>query len=300
MDTEENKNKDRPSELHTERSQEKKKEDQKYLPVIIKRTDEVKRHPDDTLEHAIREGLEQLNRPTLSLFMSSISAGLVLGFSVMAVGVVQAYFPEGELDLAKRILTALVYPLGFVVCIMSGTELFTEHTATAVYPVLDRRSSVLRLARLWALVLSGNLVGAFFSSLLLMAGDPVIGASDGYIAVGHHLLSFGGTTLFASAVLAGWLMAQGAWLVMSTPPNLAQIVCIFLVTFLIGIGSLHHAIAGSIEMFVALWASDEFTISDAVSFIFVAVLGNTVGGAGFVALLNHSHVRSTRTLEDVN
>lgn len=298
MDTENNNKEDRPSDLHTKRSQEKKKEDQEFVPVIIKRSDEVKRHPDDTLEHAISEGLEQLNRPTLSLFMSSISAGLVLGFSVMAVGVVQAYYPEGELDLAKRLLTALVYPLGFVVCIMSGTELFTEHTATAVYPVLDKRSSVLRLARLWSLVLSGNLVGAFISSLLLFAGEPVIGATNGYIAIGHHLLTFDGATLFASAVLAGWLMAQGAWLVMSTPPNLAQIVCIFLVTFLIGIGSLHHAIAGSIEMFVALLVSDEFAVSGAISFIVVAVLGNTVGGAGFVALLNHSHVRKTRTLGD--
>lgn len=300
MDTKENRDKDRPADLLTERSQEKAKEDRRYVPVIVKRTDEVKRHPDDTLEHAIREGLEQLNRPSLSLFISSIAAGLVLGFSVMAVGIVQAYFEVGDVALTKRLLTAFAYPLGFVVCVMSGTELFTEHTATAVYPVLDRRSSGLRLARLWSLVLLGNLVGAYFSAILLKSAEPVIGATQGYIAIGHHLLHFEATTLFASALLAGWLMAQGAWLVMSTPPNLAQIVCIYLVTFLIGLGGLHHAIAGSIEMFLALLVSDDFTIGQAARFIVIAVLGNTVGGAGFVALLNHSHVRSTRTLTDTH
>lgn len=281
----------------TARSIEKSVEDQRWLPVIIKRTDETRRHPDDTLEQTINEGLEQLNRPALSLFVSAIAAGLILGFSVMAVGVVQTHFAGMDESLLERFLTALVYPLGFIVCVMSGAELFTEHTATAVYPILDRRSSFMRLLRLWSLVLAGNLVGAMASALLLQSVDPVVGARVGYLEVGRHLLVFNNGTLLMSAVLAGWLMAQGAWLVMSTPPNLSQIVCIFLVTFLIGLGALHHAIAGSVEIFVAWLMSDDFTLGDIGRFIAVAAIGNTIGGAGFVALLNYAHVRRTRTVD---
>ena len=51
--------------------------------------------------------------------------------------------------------------------LMSGAELFTEHTATAVYPVLDRQASVPRLVRLWGIVVSGNLLGALASAVLL-------------------------------------------------------------------------------------------------------------------------------------
>ncbi|MDQ8179874.1 formate/nitrite transporter family protein [Pelagicoccus sp. SDUM812005] len=282
----------------TRRAKAKMQEDEQYVPVIIKRTDESRRHPDDTLEQTIEEGLEQLNRPSLSLFISAIAAGLILGFSAMAVGVVQTYFAGAEPSLLERFVTALVYPLGFVVCIMSGSELFTEHTATAVYPVLDRRSTLRRLFRLWFLVLSGNLLGAFISALLLHSAEPVIGAAVGYVEVGHHLTHFDSLPLFVSSVLAGWLMAQGAWLVMSTPANLSQVVCIFLVTFLIGLGGLHHAIAGSVEMFIARLTSPEFSTSSILHFIFFAIAGNTVGGTGFVALLNYAHVRRTRTLED--
>ncbi len=281
----------------TKRAVAKQSEDEKYISVIVKRNDEARRHPDDTLEHTIEEGLEQLNRQSLSLFLSAIAAGLILGFSVMAVGIVQAHFSGEESSLLERFLTALVYPLGFVVCVMSGSELFTEHTATAVYPVLDRRSSIFRLFRLWTLVLAGNLVGAFCSALLLQSVDPVVGAAQGYIDIGHHLLHFDNRTLFMSALLAGWLMAQGAWLVMSTPPNFTQIVCIFIVTFLIGLGSLHHAIAGSVEMFTAWLMSDGFTGGQILRFISVAVVGNLAGGAGFVALLNYAHVRRTRKID---
>lgn len=286
----------RSDESLTRRAHAKQREDEKYVPVIIKRTDEVRRHPDDTLEHTIEEGLEQLNRRSLSLFISAIAAGLILGFSAMAVGVVQTYFAGAETSLLERFITALVYPLGFVICVMSGSELFTEHTATAVYPILDRRSTFKRLFRLWFLVLAGNLLGAFLSSLLLHNAEPVIGAAAGYIEIGRHLTHFESLPLFFSALLAGWLMAQGAWLVMSTPPNIAQIVCIFLVTFVIGLGGLHHAIAGSVEIFIARLTSDEFSTASMLRFIGIAIAGNTVGGTGFVALLNYAHVRRTRTV----
>ena len=298
LSAEENHNRSQRSDSVTERAQTKQKEDREWVPVILKRSDESRRHPDDTLEHTIREGLEQLNRQTLSLFISAIAAGLILGFSVMAVGIVQSYFGSSDVGLLERFLTALVYPLGFVVCVMSGAELFTEHTATAVYPVLDRRSSVPRLLRLWSLVLGGNLVGAFISALLLIAVEDVVGASEGYVAIGIHLLEYGNPTLFASALLAGWLMAQGAWLVMATPPALTQVVCIYLVTFLIGLGPLHHAIAGSVEIFVAYLISDSITLLESLRFISVAVAGNLFGGACFVALLNYAHVRRTRTVNE--
>ena len=71
----------------TERGVERQHEDDDYVPVIIKRTDESIRHPDDALEGATDEGLEQLERPLLSLVLSSVGAGLILGFTAMAVAV---------------------------------------------------------------------------------------------------------------------------------------------------------------------------------------------------------------------
>ena len=55
----------------TERSAIRRQEDQDFVPVIVKRNDEARRHPDDILERAIIEGLEQLERPFLSLGLSS-------------------------------------------------------------------------------------------------------------------------------------------------------------------------------------------------------------------------------------
>jgi len=280
--------------IETERGAERKSEDEDYVSVIIKRTDETVRHPDDALEKAIEEGLEQLNRPLLSLLLSAVGAGLILGFTAMAVAVMATLTSGLDQPLLLRLSMAFVYPLGFIVCIMSGTQLFTEHTATAVYPFLANRTDVKKLVRLWVIVILGNEIGAIGSAGLLTLADGVIAAREGYILIAHHLIDHSLMTLIVSSLLAGWLMALGGWLVLVTSPALSQIICIYIVTFLIGLGGLHHSIAGSVEMFTVLFISDEYTALQGLRFIGLALAGNLIGGSIFVAGFNYSHIRRTQ------
>lgn len=281
----------------TDREIERKEEDKDYVPVIVKRTDEALRHPDDILEKAIEDGLEQQNRAFLSLLLSAMAAGLILGFTAMSVAIAESQMLLLDPIYFSRLATALVYPLGFVLCIMSGTQLFTEHTATAVYPVLDRQGSVKKLLRLWLIVIAGNLLGALLSSIFLLQAEDVINAKPGFIQIGKHLVNYDLKPLFFSALLAGWLMALGAWLIKTTSSTLSQMVSIYIVTFIIGIGGLHHSIAGSVEMFSAYLISDVFTIPQVLRFVVITILGNLIGGSIFVALLNYGHIRETQKTE---
>ncbi len=281
-------------ESETDRSRERHAEDEKFVPVVVKRSEESRRHPDDMLEIAVDEGQEQLERRTVSLAISSVAAGLILSFSAMGVAVATLAFESLENSLLQRVAVALFYPLGFVMCIMSGAQLFTEHTATAVYPVLVRKASFRQLLRLWAIVIAGNMLGAMFSALLLTLADPVINARAGYIETAEHLIDFAPLPLITSAVLAGWLMAQGAWLLLSTSHASGQFMAIYLVTFLIGVGGLHHSIAGSVEIFAGIMMGASISATAALGCIGLALLGNLIGGGLFVAVLNYTHIRGTQ------
>lgn len=280
-------------ETTTERGEQRKQEDDQFVPVIVKRTDETRRHPDDTLQRAVEEGLEQIRRPMVSLAISAIVAGLILGFAAMAVGVTAKFALQFDTIVITRFMIAVVYPLGFVMCILGGAQLFTEHTATAVYPVLDKKASLLSLLRLWAIVVVGNLIGAALSAGLLSLAEPVIEAREGYVIVARHLVHFEIVPLLASSVLAGWLMAQGGWLLLGTSQTSGQMFSIYLVTFLIGVGGLHHSIAGSAEVFASMMVAGEPSIGHAARFIGLALLGNLIGGSTFVAVLNYAHIRGT-------
>lgn len=76
-------------------------------------------------------------------------------------------------------------------------------------------------------------------------------------------------------------MAQGGWLVLATPPASSQILCIFIVTFIIGLGGLHHSIAGSAEIFSGFFHHNDPDYTGSISFLVSAILGNLVGGSFF-------------------
>lgn len=273
-----------------ERPIERARESEEYQPVILKRTDETLRHADDVLEIAIHEGKSQLQRPPLGLFMSSVAAGMIIGSTVLAVGVMATLL--GNMDGLNKILVALVYPLGFILCILSRTELFTEHTATAVYPLLEGSEKIQSVIKLWSIVIMGNLCGGIIIALMLTMADGVIHASDGYLMLANHVLNYDVSVLFVSAVLAGWLMATGAWTILASHSTGSQMLCIYIATFVIGLGGLHHSIAGSVELFVGFFTSSDITLAAILPAIGVILAGNAVGGSIFVALLNYGHIRS--------
>lgn len=276
------------------RHSEKKEEDKAYVPVILKRNDESIRHPYDTLVKAIHEGAKQHTRSKTSLFLSAMAAGLILGFAAMSVAIVAEVVPSTVAPMIERLAMAFVYPLGFIVCIMSGTQLFTEQTATAVFPVLDKKKTISSLLLLWIIVLGGNLFGTLCSSFLISLAENVIHAKEGFIEVAAHITSYSALEIFISAILAGWLMAQGGWLILATSPGTSQLICIYVVTFIIGIGGLHHSIAGSAEVFSGMLYSDTITWSLCLKFLGASVFGNLIGGSFFVATLNYAHIKQAQ------
>ncbi len=284
----------------TNRARTREKEDLSFIPVILKRSDQAIRHPDDILENTIKEGEEQHHRSVISLLLSSMSAGMILGFAAMCVSLASLIFTKDQPFIYDRLALALVYPLGFVVCVLSGTQLFTEHTATAVYPVLDKKSTVKSLLRVWAIVLIGNLIGTFVSSFLISLSNRIITSGAGFLEIAMHFSSFSFGETFGSAILAGWLMAQGGWLVYSTPPGSGQIISIYIVTFIIGLGGLHHSIVGSAELFSSMLINGQPSVGAATSTLIAAILGNTVGGSLFVASLNYAHIKKTQKVNQTN
>ena len=272
-----------------DRAKERKIESDQYQQVIVKRIDETFRHADDILQFAIHEGKSQIERPILGLLLSAVAAGMIIGFTVLAVAIMTSIL--GSLDGINRVLVALVYPLGFVLCILSRTQLFTEHTATAVYPLLDGAASITGVLKLWLIVIAGNLSGGFIISILLNGAESVIYAKEGYLLIADHVLEYDSGSLFVSAILAGWLMAIGAWTILSTHSTSSQILCIYVTTFVIGLGGLHHSIAGSVELFLGFIMSPSITITTIIPVIAVMLLGNAIGGSVFVALLNYGHIR---------
>ena len=245
------------------------------------------------LHRSICHGEELITKSTFSSFLSSISAGLVLGFSAMAIAFALELVQSINALPVKRLAMALTYPFGFIICILSGFSLFTEQTAISSYPLLDHRCNWRKYAKYLLIVLSGNLIGALVSAFIIFLGEPVIQFKNGHIMASQHLAHYNWHEILISAVMAGWLMSIGGWIAMSSSSITGRIISIYIVTFLIGIGGLHHAIAGTIELTIALLMQSQIHPNDLLKFLTAAILGNTIGGGIFVALLNYLQIKNS-------
>ena len=111
-----------------------------------------------------REGEEELHRPAAALAWSAFAAGLSMGFSFVAQGVLMAHLPDQPW---RPLIAGTGYCVGFLIVILGRQQLFTENTLTVVLPLLLRKdlSTLLRMLRFWGVVLGANLLGTFLFAL---------------------------------------------------------------------------------------------------------------------------------------
>lgn len=245
------------------------------------------------LEEQLETSLHEFNRSNSGLFISAFGAGLEIGFSVLLMGTVFTLFGYSLSPESLKIYLALCYPLGFIFVIIGRSELFTEHTALALLPVLNRSVSIIDLFKLWGLVYLGNIIGGFVFSLLLTNIGPSVGfiKIEAFYHLAHELVDYEWHTILTSALLAGWMMGLLGWLLTSSQETISRILVIILVTTIIGVAGLHHCIVGSLEVFAGLITSSKISLLDYLKFQVWSTVGNALGGAVFVAILKFSHVR---------
>ncbi len=246
---------------------------------------------DEILNEQIETAMREHDRPNRNLFLSSISAGLEIGFSIFLMAAIYSLFGGEVSDSLLHILLALAYPLGFIFVIIGKSELFTEHTTLAVIPLLNGNVTFKRLLILWGIIYAGNLLGGYVFAYILsiLPGRMEILHQESFEMLARKLTEHPWHIILGSGVLAGWLMGLLSWLITSARDTISRILLIGMITSVIGIGGLHHAIVGSIEVFVAVLTSQSITLDDYVTVQVWATLGNIVGGVFFVALIKFSH-----------
>lgn len=232
---------------------------------------------------------ETFERSLGSLFTSALTAGLEIGISFFVILSAFALLNDVLPSRYAMVLSSLLYPIGFIIVVIGQSLLFTEQTSLLSLPVLNKIEPLHKLLRLWGIVIAGNIVGGcIFAALMIGLGLNMqlfsVVAIDTYA---EHILGFEWWVIFGSAVLAGWMMGVAAWLVTSARDTLSRIVLMTIITGSIGFLGLHHSIVGNIEIFSALLYGNTVSLWRYLVFLVVVLVGNTVGGVVFVAVLKN-------------
>lgn len=255
-------------------------------------TPEQPKEPYEIMVEQIEAGLKEHRRSNIGLLISSLSAGLEVGFSILVIGIIYTLF-KTEVNPGKLyLMMALVYPIGYIFVIIGRSELFTEHTVLATIPVLNGEASFKSLFNLWIIVYVGNLIGGYlFGTIVLQfnAGKHLI-SLDFFHFVSQKMVAYSSINILVSSIMAGWLMGTLSWLLSSAQDTLSRVAMIFFITFIISIAGLHHCIVGSIEIFMAYFANaNDISGLEFLKFQGLSTVGNIIGGVVLVALVKYAH-----------
>jgi formate/nitrite transporter FocA (FNT family) len=245
------------------------------------------------VHEAIRlDGEEELRRSSSALAWSGLAAGLSMGFSLVAEGVLRAALP----DVPWRPAVAkLGYSLGFLIVILGRQQLFTENTMTAILPLLARRNlaTFWHVMRLWVLVLVAKLAGAHlfaWAAANSEAFQPQVRHAFHALGLEAINVTFGNALL--RGVFAGWLIALVVWL--NAAYATGRIAIIVILTYFVGLARLTHIVAGSIEVLGLVMTGTIPWFQWVTGYMFPSLLGNIIGGVTLVSALNHAQVLPPR------
>jgi formate-nitrite transporter family protein len=251
--------------------------------------DRVRASAADIYERVKREGAAELDRPAAALAFSGLFAGASVGFGAVASAAATVAL-AGHADAG--LVGALVFPVGFVIVIIGRAQLFTENTLYPVTLVLDERRHLLSTLRLWAVVLSANLIGAALFALLVTKTAALPSDVVDKIAVNGHQATLGTwPSFYWSAVLGGWMIALVAWLIQSGGAVIGQVVLIWSLVFTVGLLDLDHSVSTTIEVICAVIIGN-VDLGHALAWFAAVLLGNIAGGVLITAVLNYGQVRA--------
>ncbi len=243
------------------------------------------------IHEAIREeGAEELKRSTTALWWSGLAAGLSMGFSLAAQGLLRAYLPD---EPWTALIYRLGYTVGFIIVVIGRQQLFTENTVTAVIPVLNHRSlaNLLKMLKLWIVVLVANLLGAFLFAWVASHSDIFNPQSkQAFLAIGQESARTSFVAAFLKGIFAGWLIALMVWLLPGSEGS--RIWVIIITTYILALGELTHIIAGSVEVFYLVALGEISPGGYLLDYMLPTLFGNMVGGVFLVSALNSAQVKA--------
>ena len=236
------------------------------------------------------QGDKELERSVAALWWSALAAGLTMGLSLMAMGLLNSRLPDGE---GFKVIASFGYCAGFLAVILARQQLFTENTLTAVLPIMSKPTlgNFGRLLRLWSVVLVGNLCGTLLVAYVMLHLPIFDTKTDlAFLDIGRKVMENDASKMFAKGIISGWMIATMVWMIPSMES--AKMWIIILITYFMALGDFTHIVVGSVEVSYLVFAGELPWKDFWLVFAGPTLVGNIVGGSFIFALISHAQIRS--------
>ena len=228
----------------------------------------------------------------VNVILRSFLAGAYIAFGgllaiIASAGMLKAGAPVG----LEKFVFGAVFPVGLIIVVLAGSELFTGNVMFMTIGVLDGSASVGGLAKNWVISWVFNFVGALFVAYVLAYMGGLFPADSAFAtkatSVATAKVGLAWDQAFIRAIGCNWLVCLAVWLANASDDVIGKIFGIwFPIMAFVTIG-FEHSVANMffIPLGMFLGAKGVTWSTILINNLVPVTLGNIIGGAIFVACI---------------
>ncbi len=278
------------------------------------------KNPAEITKAAIASGCTKCTIAWQKLLILGFLAGAYIAFGALLSEIVAGGLSNGTITASDgeiwsvalpaglvKFAAGAVFPVGLLLVVIAGAELFTGNCMFIPISLLNRESGFRGLAKNWILVFLANLIGSMFVAFFLAYKCGFFNAmpwAGWAVTVANAKCSLDFTTAFLRGIGCNWLVCLAIWLAISADDVVSKILAIwFPIMAFVTIG-FEHSVANMFFIPLGLFVANDpanaavmATINTAnlvgyqgwnnffVANLIPVTLGNIVGAALFVAAI---------------
>lgn len=252
------------------------------------------RTPAQILDAATAAGTNKAAATSRSGFSRLITGSILAGAYIALGGALSIAIGFGFPEAAaanpglQRFMSGLVFPVGLMLVVILGADLFTGNNALLMPPLMEKKIGIGRVLTNWTIVWLGNFIGALVVAWLLIALPGTLSGAhypEAIAGIAAAKTSAGPLAVFLKGIGANWCVCLAVWLALAGR-RLGEklLACEIPVLAFVALG-FEHCVANMFFLPLAAMLGADITIGQMLTAnILPATLGNIVGGALFVGL----------------
>ena len=241
-------------------------------------------------------GAKNSAKVTNAILLSFLAGAYIAFGGLLAIVTTAGMLGAGAPMGLEKFVFGAVFPVGLIIVVIAGSELFTGNVMFMTIGVLDGSASVGGLAKNWVISWIFNFVGALFVAFVLayMGGitpadpsAPAYAISKKAIAVAEAKVTMPFEVAMIKAIGCNWLVCLAVWLANASDDIIGKIVGIwFPIMAFVTIG-FEHSVANMffIPLGMFLGAKGVTWNTILINNLLPVTIGNIIGGAVFVACI---------------
>ncbi|MFA5524777.1 MAG: formate/nitrite transporter family protein [Tissierellales bacterium] len=219
------------------------------------------------------------------MLILGIMAGILIGFGSFANIVITQTLGNIDLGLSKFI-GASVFPVGLILVILSGSELFTGNNLMTI-ALVDGKITFTKMIRNWFFVYLGNFIGSLLLAYIVynsgLVNDNVLSNAQ---KIGLTKISLTFQVAFVRGFLCNMLVVLAVWSATAAMDIGSKILSLWFPIMIFVLSGFEHSIANMFFLPLAIFSGLPTTWNNIwIKNLIPVTLGNIASGGILVPLV---------------